>query len=569
MRRLVKALAWSVGMQVAAVASIAAQDVRGTVRESSTNQPISGAVITLLTADGKTLGRNITDEQGRYRMVAPREAVQLRFVRIGFRPALAKIPHTGAAVDTVDVLMTTIPTLLDPVTVAANACPRRSDAGSALGLLEQARASLLNSVVSRDANPAALVLIRFQRFMDGMSDRIERQVVKIDSTSRSKASFAAVRSGSEFVGAGFVREEAGSRIFYAPDAESLLDEAFIAGYCFRIVKPNADHPSEVGLGFATPGRARDRVDVDGVLWVDTTRRQLRRLEFKYVGLERALDAVGAGGSLSFHDMPNGVVMIDRWSLRLPSIRQDSLYDNRTSRFVQRSWVEAQETGGEVARAKWKDQSWDAPLSTLRVRAFTHAKKPAVGTRVWLEDTDYTARTDANGDAVLGRLIPGPYKLVVIDSLLEPLGITLKTPVKLYAGRDSVYRATLDVPTANDFVEDRCRHDGIWKVVPRRRADAVWMIGRVLGADDAPLQGVAPTAAQAGRAEIARDGMFANAVQSTRTGTDGIFEMCPTMFIVGDTARVRITQDGVPLTDFVHKLADTLTVLPLIRQTKRP
>jgi hypothetical protein len=269
-------------------------------------------------------------------------------------------------------------------------------------------------------------------------------------------------------------------------------------------------------------------------------------------------------------MPNGVVMIDRWSLRLPSIRQDSLYDNRTSRFVQRSWVEAQETGGEVARAKWKDQpAWDAPLSTLRVTAFTHARKPAIGTRVWLEDTDYSARIDANGVAVINRLIPGPYKLVVIDSLLEPLGITLKTPVKLYAARDSVYRATLDVPTANDFVEERCRHDRIWKGVPRRRSDAVWIIGRVLGADDVPQEGVAPTASQAGRAEIARDGLFANAIQSTRTGTDGIFEMCPTMFIVGDTARVRIIHDGAALTDFVHKLGDSLTVLPLIRQPKRP
>jgi len=407
-RRLWKSAACLVVLLLASQRLAVAQEVRGTVRESVTKQPISGAVITLLTPDGKTLGRNITDERGRYHIVAPQAATQLRFVRIGFRPASAPLPRTGAAVDTVDVVMTTLPTLLDPVTVAANACPRRSDAGSALGLLEQARASLLNSVVSRDANPAALVLIRFQRFMDGTSDRIVRQTVKIDSTSRSKASFAAVRRASEFVQAGFVNEEASGRTFYAPDAEALLDDAFIAGYCFRIVKPDGAHPREVGLGFATPSRARDRVDIDGVLWVDTTRRQLRRLEFLYVGLERALDGVGAGGSLSFRDMPNGVVIIDRWALRLPWIHQDSIYDNRTSEFRPRNWVEAQETGGEVARAEWKGEpAWNAPLSTLRLRALTHTKTPAPGTRVWLDDSDYSARADANGDVVIGRLIPGP------------------------------------------------------------------------------------------------------------------------------------------------------------------
>jgi hypothetical protein len=61
--------------------------------------------------------------------------------------------------------------MLDPVSVKANACPSRADAGPALGLLEQARAGLLNSVVARKTNPASVVLIRYQRMMDGVSDR--------------------------------------------------------------------------------------------------------------------------------------------------------------------------------------------------------------------------------------------------------------------------------------------------------------------------------------------------------------------------------------------------------------
>ena len=81
-----------------------AQELRGTVRDAASRQPIPGAVITLLDSRGSALGRNITDQQGRYRIAMPSQAVTLRFVRIGFRPSTANIPRSGAAVDTLDVV---------------------------------------------------------------------------------------------------------------------------------------------------------------------------------------------------------------------------------------------------------------------------------------------------------------------------------------------------------------------------------------------------------------------------------------------------------------------------------
>ena len=144
-------LAMASALAAGAVRPATAQEVRGTVRESASRQPIRGAVVTLLDAGGRALGRNITDEQGRYRIVVSPNTTQLRFLRIGFRPTTVPLVRKGGAVDTVDVFMTTLPTMLEPMTVSANGCPRRDDAGQALGLLEQARASLLNSVVARDA----------------------------------------------------------------------------------------------------------------------------------------------------------------------------------------------------------------------------------------------------------------------------------------------------------------------------------------------------------------------------------------------------------------------------------
>jgi len=569
-RRTIVTLTMSLLLIGSAVRHAHAQEVRGTVRERVSRLPISGAVIALLDAGGKTLGRNITDEQGRYRIIVSSNTTQLRFIRIGFRPTTVPLNRKGGSVDTLDVLMTTLPTMLEPMAVTANGCPRRDDTGPALGLLEQARASLLNSVVAREANPGRVVRIRFQRRMDGTSDRIAHQSVKIDSSARSERPFVSARTGAEFVRDGFVKDDAGGATYFAPDADALLDDAFIAGYCVRLVRGDRGHPTEVGLGFTAATQSRTRIDVDGVLWVDTTQRQLRRLEFRYVGLARSAEPANPGGQLWFRDMPNGVVIIDRWSLRLPALDPDSLYDNRTARFTRRDRLYAQESGGEVAHIAWPSGlAWDAPLGTLALTALTRSHTPAAGTQVRLEDTDYSGRVDAKGQVTLNRLLPGPYNLVVIDTALETLAIQLHTRLKFEAVRDSTHRATVEVSTANDYVQDRCRHDGIWNAFIPRRPGAVWMIGRAVSSDGLSVDETRASLAEGSAAKRAKDesSPFAllasdKEITSTRTGTDGIYELCQGRFSVGDSVIVTLrARDGATV-KFPYVLRDSLTVLPM-------
>jgi len=577
LRRTLVTLAAVFALGIGGARRAAAQEVRGTVREGASRQPIAGAVVALLDAGGRTLGRNITDERGRYRIVVSTATTQLRFLRIGFRPATVPLVRKGGAVDTIDVLMTTIPTMLEPMTVSANGCPRRDDAGQALGLLEQARASLLNSVVAREANPGKIVRLRFQRMMDGTSDGIVHQIVKLDSSARSAASFVSARTGAEFVRDGFVKDDMTGQTILAPDADALLDDAFMAGYCMRLVRGNRDHPAEVGLGFSTPKRARKRVDIDGVLWVDTTQRQLRRLEFRYVGLDRSLEPASPGGWLTFREMANGVVIIDRWSLRLPTIRDDSIYDNRTQKYITRG-VGAQESGGEVARIDWPSGlAWDAPLGALVLTALTRSHAPAAGVLVRLEDTDYSGRVDAKGEVTLNRLLPGPYNLIVNDTLLAPLGIVIRNPLRFEAVRDSTYRRTVEVSTAHDYVADRCRHDGIWvDFIPRKRPGAVWMIGRITDRNGTAVDQIRASVSEGSRTQRARNesSPFAlidsdHEITSTRTETDGIYELCQGRFVVGDSVIVTIRDREGVITTFPFVLKDSLTVLPLTRVPKRP
>jgi len=276
-------------------------------------------------------------------------------------------------------------------------------------------------------------------------------------------------------------------------------------------------------------------------------------------------------------MANGVVIIDRWSLRLPTLRDDSIYDNRTRRYITRG-VGAQETGGEVARIAWPSGlAWDAPLGTLVLTALTRSHAPAAGTLVRLEDTDYSGRVDAKGEVTLNRLLPGPYTLVVIDTLLEPLGIVLQNPLTFVAVRDSTHRQAVEVSTAQDYVVDRCRHDGIWgDFIPRKRPGAVWMIGRVTGPKGTGVDQIRASVSEGSSTKRARgeSSPFAlidsdKEITSTRTGTDGIYELCQGRFAVGDSVIVTTRDREGMIASFPFVLADSLTVLPMTRVPRRP
>ena len=145
------------------------QELHGSVVDSATRRPIASAVLVLVDDAGLAHGRTITNDRGQYRIVLPADVRRVRVLRLGFR---ARELPLVAGDGTLDIAMIAIPTLLEKVTVqAARACPRRDDAQAALALLEQARAGLLATVVAAEQNAATMKLLRYERQMDGTSDR--------------------------------------------------------------------------------------------------------------------------------------------------------------------------------------------------------------------------------------------------------------------------------------------------------------------------------------------------------------------------------------------------------------
>ena len=292
---------------------LAAQDITGTVRDSASGLPVRGAVIVVLDSINRALSSALSNERGQYRVAYSGNARRLRAVRLGFRPReLPLSPSTQR----LDIVMVSIPFLLEPVRIVASArCPKRDDRAAALSLLEQARAGLLATVVARSTNTANMTRLVFERAMDGTSDRISHQTVQI-KYGATKESFTAAYGAADFVNQGFREDSAETQIYYAPDAEVLLDDGFAAGYCFHIMDPERRPPSWIGLAFKSADSRRGRIDIDGALWIDTVARALVDIQFRYVGLPAAVDVYRPGGRVSFREMANGVVLVDQFLLRL-------------------------------------------------------------------------------------------------------------------------------------------------------------------------------------------------------------------------------------------------------------
>ncbi|MEO8622653.1 MAG: hypothetical protein ABI625_16400, partial [bacterium] len=458
-----------------------------TVTDSASHRPLSSAVLIFLDASGTAFARNITNERGQLSASVSPDVRRVRALRLGYRARDVQMPSTSAATARLDIAMLAIPALLEPVTVvAASSCPRRDDSRAALALLEQARAGLLATIVAREANPAEMKLLSYERTMDGNSDRIERQSVHIDSVGHRAKSYEAAATASDFVENGFSRDSAGMRYFFGPDADVLLDEGFSNGYCFRIHDSERTRPNQVGLEFSAADKKKGRVDIEGALWIDTVAHTLKDINFRFIIYPHVSGVPDQGGQVSFREMPNGMVLIDRWLLRLAAVHSDTSY----ARGMQvRRFYFAREVGGEVARAIWPDgRAWKASLGTVQLHVVTQQGEPARSAIIRLDDTDYIGSPDATGDLEITDVLPGPYDVIMIDTALAPMGISLGAGLKLYAQRDSTIRAPLIEPPRDAFLKKHCgksteRH---WVTVRVYRpdgasvVDGTWELGEDFG-----------------------------------------------------------------------------------------
>lgn len=531
-----------------------AQVVRGTVSDSTSRRPIPGAVLLLLDATGTVLGRNITNERGEYTIARTAVMQRARIQRIGFRPRELSLPAWSSQDVTLDVQMVAVPAFLEPVRVTAMACAGRANQAPALALLEQARAGLLTTVVARDANPATLVMYVYERKMEGTSERIDHQRVWMDSNQRRAVSFSAVRSATDFVKLGFMTDVGSEQMFLGPDADVLLDDGFTAGYCFRVTPASRARPNQIGLGFEAATHARGRIDIEGTLWIDTAARALRDIEFRYVGLDRRLQNLGPGGTISFREMSNGVVLVDRWSLRLIGTTSDTLDRNPTQPRVEiRPFVS--ETGGELARATWRDGTdWRGPLGVLDLQVTKRNGAPWPGLVVRFPNSPYQATSDSNGRLKIRELVPGPYSAVADDSLLALIDMRMPTDLWFMSQRDSL-ALTLKVATTDEFIVDRCAAE---RRPDRRGVDFPHVLVRVMTSDGQPVADVRLAATTGSMLEPPATWKLVR--EGARTGNDGLIAICTAGFRTGQGVELTVRHEQLGVARVRRELVNRANVI---------
>ena len=435
--RFARLVAGAFPLVLVASGALGAQVVRGVVVDSATGSPVPGVVVVLLDGAGKRVAAVIAGDDGRYavRSTSPGQYA-LRAERIGFRAAAPR-PVALSAGETVEVRLVTspLPVRLSSVRVTARtACVARAEGDDVSAVWEEARKALLATDVTQRDELFTVKVSRFERTLEPRTSKVLSYESK-QSTGATKSPFVAIpaaRLSSE----GFVRQNESETIYYGPDASVLLSDEFLNDHCFRLRQGTDARSSLIGLQFE-PVRGRDKPDIAGTLWIDRQSSELRDLEYSYQrlpNLPTTAKSEDFGGRVEFHRMPTGAWIVERWVIRMPVVVDRGLYSQSTDAVIpglgrpatERIRLAAiREEGGEVLESIARGARRELAVDNVTVRGVVFDSTrmiPLPSARVFLDGTQFSTQTAADGAFVLENVPPGTYALSVVHGRFDSLGV---------------------------------------------------------------------------------------------------------------------------------------------------
>ena len=440
--------------------SLTAQVVRGLVAERETATPVPGVVLGVLDSAGVTVLQALTDEKGEFEVRLPGAGIySIDAKRIGVK-RVRTAPFGVAVGETrrVDITVEPLAAVLSNVRVTGRtSCVRNPESNARTAALwEEARAALTAAVISQTLRATNDSVIRYQRKLDVDSWRVlyeNRQRVSVSSDRPFRSLPAEVLS----VGGYVTVNQDGSVDYYAPDAEVLLSDTFLADHCFKIQQPfGSQNLGQIGLAFQ-PIPERKKPDVKGVLWLDAKTAELRTLEFHYTWLPNDIRPVDFGGTVSFFRMPGGRWIVRSWRIRMPEFGY-----NRASQRYDGSYVDlGRSTTPKLARIA--EEGGAVPLDVLLNQAGrvvgtvvmdTISNKPVAGITVALEGTSDSTMTAMDGTFDMSLVQPGSYTIVLRHPALDSLGIRhFARTIEIESGNETSVK--LQLPSNEDIAASIC------------------------------------------------------------------------------------------------------------------
>jgi hypothetical protein len=405
-----------------------AQVIRGTVTERDSRAPVIGALVSLdpegtVGVSANAVRRVLSNERGEFAIVAPgpgRYRISIR--RIGVRAWVEDLVLARQETRRMDVVLDRVGIALPVVAVRdTSLCiTRERDANRVASLWEAARTSLAAMVVSDSDTVTGRRLVRFERKRLPYDMTITSETVhSYDERDGLREALFASLSGDSLSRAGFWRQTGSNAMsFFAPDAQALLSLAFLRDHCFSVGEGDrGERDGQVGLVFQ-PVRGRRR-DIAGTLWLDARTFELQTLEFDWLDLPPVMRHERVGGELRFLRLPDGSVIVRRWSLRMP--RPGAVMTARASIMDQRP-IPADtliEHGGLIVLYGLGD---DGPPGQVTGEVRGPDGGPLRWAQVRLVGTAHVAVVDSAGRFAFDSVSPGAHAIVVQHARFDAFGL---------------------------------------------------------------------------------------------------------------------------------------------------
>jgi len=407
---------------LAAATRLPAQTVAGDVVDPASGERIPSALVVLVDAPGAERASTLTDATGRFTLRAPRAGVYtLRLERVGYATATSPALRLAAG-ETVQFRFAAAQKrvqLQGLVAMGRSRCAQRAQGGTEVtAVLDEARKALRATRGTEEARAYRYLVKRFAR-----ARRVTDGLVLQDSAATTSALLAKpfVSVPGYRLEQGWVQLEGNSTVYFAPDAEILSSGFFLDNRCFRVVAGRGEQRDWIGLAFE-PTRDRHLPDIEGTLWLDSATAELRRLEYRYTGLQiRGPVARQLGGEMDFHRLPDGAWIVRSWRIRLPQVTESAA---QSSSFQRAAVItELREEGGDVTEIRTLAGApirLDALAQLAGVVFDSTTARPLAGARVALEGTSHAVVTDSAGAYVLRDLSEGDFQVRVSHPRMDSL-----------------------------------------------------------------------------------------------------------------------------------------------------
>ncbi len=323
--------------------TLRAQTIAGAVAEEISGEGLAGAVVLLFDHEDTERGAVLTQPDGRFEIQVPGPGTyRLRVERIGYASTISAplVLDNGQHVETSLQAPIAAIELAGIEVVLDHACEVRPEASRHVAIVwEEARKALVAAYLTQNQRIYRFDLSEYRRLRDPRSFRIEDEAMWIRSDRRPDSPYVS-RSARQFAQLGYADVHDDHVQYYGPDAAALVSNSFLDRHCFRLIEKRGPR-GLLGIAFS-PLQGHDKVDIEGVVWVDRVSGELDHLEFGYVGLPWRHQAAVATGRIGFRRLVEGGWIVESWWLRAPLFR-DSLGHGPV--------VAIKEVGGEVTGIK--------------------------------------------------------------------------------------------------------------------------------------------------------------------------------------------------------------------------